>query len=257
MPMTWSDGLPAGSAARLTALAGRYGLSDRALARLRALVELLIDDPLAPTAIRDPDRVIDDHLADSLVALELEPVRRARQAVDLGSGAGLPGLALAAALPEAQFVLLESAARKCAFLTQAAGVCRIPNVEVIHERAESWRAGLGSNDLVTARALAPLAVVAEYAAPLLRVGGALVAWRGRRDPEAEAAAARAAVELGLASGDIRPVHPYDGADNRNLYLTFKVMQTPSGFPRRPGMALKRPLGSPPAAPDASSDRVRR
>jgi 16S rRNA (guanine527-N7)-methyltransferase len=95
---------------------------------------------------------------------------------------------------------------------------------------------------VTARALAPLEVVAEYAAPLLAVGGTLVAWRGRRDADAEALAARAADQLGLEPGEIVQVQPFPGAKNRYLHLMSKVTETPLGFPRRPGMATKRPLG---------------
>jgi 16S rRNA (guanine527-N7)-methyltransferase len=227
---------------RLDALASRYRLADAAVARLGVLLGLLLSDPLAPTAIRDPTKAIDDHLADSLVALELEAVRSASHAVDIGSGAGLPGLPLAIALPATRFTLLESAARKCAFLERAAAACGLSNVTVAHARAEASPDGLGRHDLVTARALGPLPVVAEYAAPLLRVGGTLVAWRGRRDAEAEAAAARAAEALGLSGPEIVPVQPYEGARHRHLYLMSKLVETPRGFPRRPGMALKRPLG---------------
>jgi 16S rRNA (guanine527-N7)-methyltransferase len=98
-------------------------------------------------------------------------------------------------------------------------------------------------DLVTARALAPLEVVVEYAAPLLRIGGTLVVWRGQRDREAEDAAAKAAEVVGIEVGQVRTVHPYPTARNRHLYLMSKVMETPSRFPRRPGFAMKRPLGS--------------
>ena len=116
------------------------------------------------------------------MALELDEVRRAREIADIGSGAGFPGLVLAAALPDAHVALVESSAKKCAFLERAVGAMRLHNVVAVPERAESWRAGMGSRDLVTARAVAPLNVLVEYAAPLLRVGGALVAWKGRRDP---------------------------------------------------------------------------
>jgi 16S rRNA (guanine527-N7)-methyltransferase len=224
-------------------LAERFGLSESAAAQLRELHRLLIDDPLAPTAVRDPRKVIDDHLADALVALELDPVRSARTLADLGSGAGVPGLPLAIALPRATVALVESAARKCAFLERAIDRCAVANARAIHARAESWHEGIESFDVVTARALAPLEVVAEYAAPLLVIGGTLVAWRGRRDPGAEAAAAHAAGALGLEPGPIVPVKPYPAAQNRHLHLMSKVTPTPSGFPRRPGMALKRPLGT--------------
>jgi 16S rRNA (guanine527-N7)-methyltransferase len=227
---------------QLRGLAERHGLTESQSAQLRCVHRLLAEDPLAPTAVRDPLRVIDDHLADSLVALELEPVRDALALADLGSGAGVPGLPLAIALPHASVALVESAARKCAFLERAVAECGLANARVVHARLESWPEGLGAFDLVTARALAPLDVVVEYAAPLLRHGGTLVAWRGNRDPEAETAGARAAVALGLEVGEIVPVQPYRAAKNRYLHLMSKVTDTPPGFPRRPGMALKRPLG---------------
>jgi 16S rRNA (guanine527-N7)-methyltransferase len=224
-------------------LAERYGLPAEAKERLQELHRLLVEDPLAPTAVRDPRKVIDDHLADSLVALELEPVRDARALADLGSGAGVPGLPLAIALPGASIALVESAARKCAFLEQAIARCRAGNARAIHARVESWPEGLESFDVVTARALGPLEVVVEYAAPLLALGGTLVVWRGRRDATAEAAAARAAAEVGLEPGEVVRVQPYPDAQNRYLHLMSKVTSTPLGFPRRPGMALKRPLGA--------------
>jgi 16S rRNA (guanine527-N7)-methyltransferase len=227
---------------RLRTLVERYGLADAAFGQLRRLHRLLAEDPQAPTAVRDPVKVIDDHLADSLVALDLEPVRRARTLADLGSGAGVPGLPLAIALPGTSAALVESAARKCAFLERAVDECRVANARVVHARLEDWPEGLAGFDLVTARALGPLEVVVEYAAPLLVRGGSLVAWRGRRDPESEAAAARAAAEVGLEPGEIVPVRPYPAAQSRHLHLMSKVMDTPSGFPRRPGVAAKRPLG---------------
>jgi len=236
---------PVDRLARIASLAARYGLTDAAVVKLEALVEMLVEDPFAPTAIRDPLTAIDDHLADSLVALELEPVAHARQAVDLGSGAGAPGLPLAIALPATAFVLVESAARKCEFIERAVGVCEIDNVEVVHARVEAWHQGFGRFDLATARALASLDVVAEYAAPLLRVGGTLVVWRGRRDAEVEAAATRAAAELGMDGPDAAEAQPYPEAQHRHLHLMSKVMNTPARFPRRPGIALKRPLGSTP------------
>ncbi len=227
---------------RLRSLAERYRLTEDASAQLRCVHRVLSEDPLAPTAVRDPIKVIDDHLADSLVALELEPVRSARTLADLGSGAGVPGLPLAIALRETSVALVESSSRKCAFVDRAVAECGVANARVVHARLESWPEGLGSFDVVTARALGPLDVVVEYAAPLLTLNGTLVVWRGGRDPEAEAAGARAAAAVGLEVGEIVPVQPYQAARNRHLHLMSKVMDTPAGFPRRPGMALKRPLG---------------
>jgi 16S rRNA (guanine527-N7)-methyltransferase len=223
----------------LAALAERFGLPAPADRRLHVLLDLLTNDPHAPTTI-DAAHAVDDHLADSLVALELDEVRSADTIADLGSGAGLPGLPLAIALPTATVHLVETATRKCEFLRRAVRACGLTNVEVVHARIEEWTAAV---DLVTARALASLEVVVEYAAPLLRIGGTLVAWRGQRNPEAEAAAEKAAEILGIEVGGIRAVHPYPAARNRYLHLMSKVMETPTQFPRRPGIAMKRPLGS--------------
>lgn len=162
--------------------------------------------------------------------------------MDLGSGAGIPGLPLAIARPQTHFVLLESVARKCEFMARAADACALRNVEIICARAES--AEQGKFALATARAVAPLDVVLEYAAPLLEPGGFVVAWRGRRDLGDEAAAARAAGMLGLRLEEIRQVWPYQTARQRHLHLFSKVRETPDRFPRRPGVALKRPLGQP-------------
>lgn len=242
--------------ARISGLVDRYRLGQEASGKLRLLVERLMDDPFAPSSIRDPRDVADLHLADSLVALELEVVRGARLALDLGSGAGVPGLPLAVALPHVTFALLESAARKCAFLERTAAACGIENVQVVHQRAESYEEGRERHDLVTARAVASLAVTAEYAAPLLRIGGALVAWGGKRSPEAEAAARQAANELALGEADVRRVEPFQGARHRHLYVMSKVRRTPPRFPRRAGVARKRPLGLNAGAGNPS-DRLRR
>ncbi len=182
------------------------------------------------------------HLADSLVALELEPVRAASRIADLGAGAGFPGLPLAIALPHADVALIESNGRKCAFLERAIEAAGVANARPVDARAEDWSDGIGRCDLVTARALAAPAVIAEYAAPLLRIGGVVVAWRGRREAEAEEAGALAAAELGLRVEEPVRVRPYAGAEHRHLHLMIKLAETPPRFPRRAGMALKRPLG---------------
>jgi 16S rRNA (guanine527-N7)-methyltransferase len=226
----------------ISMLAERFALPRDAGAQLQTLLRILLEDPLAPTSIDDPVRAVDDHLADSLVALDQPPVRSAAAIADLGAGAGLPGLPLAAALPASIVALVEASARKCEFIARAAATARIGNVEVVNQRAEAWRDGFGRFDLVTARALAPLDVVLEYAAPLLRVGGTVVAWRGRRDPDVEAAGARAAQILGLEVGRVVQVRPYAGAMHRHLHLVSKIMETRPEFPRRPGVAAKRPLG---------------
>jgi 16S rRNA (guanine527-N7)-methyltransferase len=223
-------------------LVRRYALPDGSTSALLALLGLLARDEHAPTAVRDPLAAADAHLADSLVALDLEEVRSARAIVDVGSGAGFPGLPLAVALGDAELTLVEANARRAAFLGRSVAAMGLGAARVVNARVEEWSDGRGSADLVVARALAPLPVVVEYAAPLLAVGGTLVAWRGRRDLEAERAGARAAAGVGLEPSPPLRVAPYAGAQHRYLHLMSKVRETPARFPRRPGMALKRPLG---------------
>jgi 16S rRNA (guanine527-N7)-methyltransferase len=210
-------------------------------AAIERLLDLLERDDTAPTAVRDRAEALDVHVADSLSGLELAVVRDARRIADLGAGAGFPGLVLAAALPEAHVALVESVGRKCAWLERAVDVMELSNVEVVHARAEDWAQGLGANDLVTARALAPLNVLVESASPLLVEGGALVAWKGRRDPAQEADADAAAGQLGMEPRGAIRVQPFPAARDRHLYLYLKVGSTPNGYPRRAGMASKRPL----------------
>ena len=208
-------------------------------ARLVALLDLLALEEQNLTTIEGVAEGVDRHLADSLAALALPSVREAGEALDLGSGAGFPGLALAAARPELRTTLVESERRKAEWLVRASAP--FPNVRVVAERSEDLaRASRERWPLVTARALGPLPVVLELAAPLLAVGGTLVAWRGTRAPEEEAAAARAAALLGLEPGPVVAARPFPGAA-RHLHEFRKRAPTPARFPRRPGRAAKRPL----------------
>ena len=212
------------------------------MAQLEALLGGLREDERAPTTVTDARRAVDIHLADSLTALEVGAVRTAGRLADIGSGAGFPGLALAVALPGAEVSLVESQRRKCEFLERLSLAAEVENAHVVLARAEEWSEGFGRGDVVLARALSAQPVVLEYAAPLLRLGGILVDWRGRREREHEVQAARAADELGLALLEIRHTEPYAGARDHHLHVFEKVAETPPRFPRRAGVARKRPLG---------------
>jgi 16S rRNA (guanine527-N7)-methyltransferase len=231
-----------GSAPELARLASRYGLGESQCWQLANLLSMLESDSRAPTAVRDRARAVSVHVADSLAGLELEAVRSAGKIADLGAGAGFPGLVLAVALPASDVRLVESQSRKCAFVRDVLERTGVANARVVCVRAEEWREGLGEHDLVVARALAAQPVVLEYGGPLLRLGGSLVDWRGRRSPAEEAAALRAAEELGLERVEIRRVVPFQEARDHHLHLFVKVGETPERFPRRAGLARKRPLG---------------
>lgn len=222
---------------------GMQGLDSAQIRQVDSVLEALELDEHAPTAVRDRSRAREAHFEDSIVALELPVLRRAEQIADLGSGAGFPGVALAIALPGAYVSLIESQRRKCEFLERVCAAAGIANASVVCARAEEWREGLAGCDVVVARALAPQPVVLEYAAPLLRRGGTLIEWRGRRDSESEKAADRAARLLGLRRVEVRRVRPFEGALERHLHVFEKVAETPERFPRRVGVARKRPLAS--------------
>jgi 16S rRNA (guanine527-N7)-methyltransferase len=229
------------------AQAAVHGLSRAQMSQFGALLDLIESDERAPTTVRSAERAMDVHVADSLTALDLDPIRSAAHIADLGSGSGFPGLALAVALPGAEVALVESQRRKCDFLERACAHAEIENALVVCSRVEEWSGCLGRNDAVrndavVARALAAQAVVLEYAAPLLRMGGALVDWRARRDSVQEAEAACAAEQLGMRLLEIRHTEPYRGAREHHLHVFEKVAETPSRFPRRAGVARKRPLG---------------
>jgi 16S rRNA (guanine527-N7)-methyltransferase len=174
-------------------------------------------------------------------------LREARRIADLGAGAGFPGLVLAVALPAARVDLIESGRRKSAVIGRLARAARIENARPVAARVEEWGkapapvGGRGAYDAVTARALASLPVLVEYAAPLLSERGVLVAWKGARDADEERAGSEAAEVVGMGYEGAKRVEPFEGAERRHLHVYRKDEPTPDRFPRRPGMAVKRPL----------------
>lgn len=227
----------------LDRLGERYLLSGAQLGQLTKILSALAEDELAPTSVRVPSQAVEVHLSDSLVALELELVRQAGKIADIGAGAGFPGLPLAVALPRSEVKLVESNARKSAFIERVEADAEIENAETVCARVEEWPEGIGAHDVVLARAVAPQTIVLEYAAPLLRLGGALVDWRGQRDPEEERVAMKAAEVLGLRRESVRRVEPFEGVRDHHLHVYSKARETPDRFPRRVGMARKKPLAT--------------
>ena len=213
-----------------------------AVGALGRILELQATDPTASTTVRHVPDAVGVHVADALVALDLPYVAAATRIADLGSGAGWPGLALAAALPSAHVWLVETQLRHCRYLEKAVEIGPLENVTVVNARAEGWPAGIGAHDLVTARAVAAMPVILEYAAPLLVEGGHFVAWKGAvGEPELTSGLAAADI-LGLEPLPVVSVTPFPGARDHTLHPFRKIAPTPDRFPRRPGMATKRPLG---------------
>jgi len=176
------------------------------------------------TSIRDLEEARHVHVEESLGALEV--VRRFEgPIVDVGSGGGAPGIPLAVALPDRRVTLLEANGRKCAFLRDVSR--EFPNVEVVQGRAEDQETDRFG--VAVAKALAPPPVAAEWCLPLVSPGGAAILFVG---PSANAeAAGRVSERLGGGAAQLLP----------GLLVLPKLGPTPPGFPRRPGVAKKRPL----------------
>ena len=178
------------------------------------------------TSLRDLDDVRRVHLEGSLAAA---PLIDAGPIVDVGSGGGSPGIPLAAARPDLDFELLESSRRKCVFLEEVADA--FPNVKVVCERAEDHGAGVGRDRyaIAVSRALATPPVAAEWCQPIGATGGQAGRFGG---PTGDARPrARVAEQLGAEGPE----------ELHGFFVLRKVKETPAGFPRRPGIAKKRPL----------------
>ena len=177
------------------------------------------------TAIRDPVEARRTHLDESLEAVSFVE-RYPGRVVDVGSGGGAPGIPIASALPTREVVLLEATRRKCDFLESVAK--DFPNLRVVCGRAEEQE--IEQFGVAVAKALAAPPVATEWCLPLVATGGAAILLVG---PSADVeAVARVSARLGGGEPEVQP----------GLLVLPKVGPTPPGFPRRPGMARKRPLG---------------
>jgi 16S rRNA (guanine527-N7)-methyltransferase len=219
-------------------------LDPRGREALSRVLELLAAERASVSSVVD-ERAWKVHVDDSLTGLEVPELAEAGRVADVGAGAGFPGLVLAVALPAGQVDLIESVGRKCEFMRRAIDAARIENAEVVNARSEELAAGSGRErfDAVTARAVGRLSTLAELASPLLREGGVLIAWKGRRDEQEELELERAADALAMEPERILAVGPYAGSRHRHLHVMRKSGETPADLPRRPGMAKKRPRGS--------------
>lgn len=211
---------------------------------MEAVLALLAVERASVSSVTTPADAWRVHVDDSLTGLLVPELREAERIADVGAGAGFPGLVLAAALPQARVDLIESVGRKCDFIRRAAAAAALRNAAVVEGRSEEHATGPGREayDAVTARAVGRLSTLAELASPLLREGGVLVAWKGKRDEDEESQLQRAGAELAMRPEAILDVGDRAGSAHRHLHVIRKTGPTPPNLPRKPGIAKKRPKG---------------
>lgn len=199
------------------------------------------------TAITEKDQIAEKHFLD---AWQLLPVlkevgiidTKGKRMIDIGSGAGFPAIPLAIFLPDLSVTLLESMEKRCSFLRAVAKDLTLDNVTVVCGRAEAWgrEEGRGAYDIVTARAVARLSILCEYALPLLSTGGIFCAYKGAKAAEELKEAQNAITTLG---GTMKGQYAYELLEpgKRCITVIEKISSTPEKYPRRVGIPEKKPL----------------
>lgn len=192
------------------------------------------------TAIRDPDEAWHRHIFDSLTLIPLiAELPVGARIADVGSGGGLPAIPLAVAIPAVRFTLIEATAKKAAFLRAAAQGLELENIEVLCDRAEAMgqdhRLHRSKYDAVTARAVGPLAVIAELAVPLAKIGGLVLLTKGERADQELIDAKQALHKLHAShAGTVE-------TPTGRIVVIEKQRETPREYPRRAGEAKRSPL----------------
>lgn len=196
------------------------------------------------TALTAPEDVAVKHIIDSLTAYDAALFDGARTLIDVGTGAGLPGIPLAVYAPHLTVTLLDALNKRVRFLTEVTAAMGLQNVRCIHARAEEAARTAehrAAYDIVVSRAVARLSVLLEYTLPFVRVGGTLLALKGRAYAEEQKEARRAAEVLGGGRITARPVHLPGLDDVRAILTVTKERQTPAAYPRGGGAPARRPL----------------
>ena len=232
----------------LTARAAEAGipLTAEQVGQFSVYNEMLLDwnTRMNLTALTAPEDVAVKHIIDSLTAYDAALFDGARTLIDVGTGAGLPGIPLAVYAPHLTVTLLDSLNKRVRFLMEVTAAMGLPNVRCIHARAEEAARTAehrAAYDIAVSRAVARLPVLLEYALPFVRVGGTLLALKGRAYAEEQKEARRAAEVLGGGRITARPVHLPGLDDVRAILTVTKERQTPAAYPRGGGAPTRRPI----------------
>ncbi|QSO47722.1 16S rRNA (guanine(527)-N(7))-methyltransferase RsmG [Alicyclobacillus mengziensis] len=226
------------------------GLTDAQWLNLHRYYELLVEwnAHMNLTAITEPVEVYMKHFYDSLLILQAEDTRQvfeaAQHVVDVGTGAGFPGLVLAMVVQDKQFVLVDALTKRLKFLEAVCTELGLDHVELVHGRAEDigQRSGFRESfDLVVSRAVARLSVLAELTLPLVRVGGWVISYKGPSASEELSEAQTALARLGGKEAFARSLELPGNRGMRVFVGLSKVSRTPKQYPRKAGTPQKNPL----------------
>ena len=224
-------------------------LESAQLSQLSAYADLLVNYRRANIiGSSDRDNIVLEHILDSLSCLLVKDLYRVHAVIDIGTGGGLPGIPLSIARPELHVTLLEATLKKALFLKDARETLTLHNTEVLQARAEDVgvrTAYREAFELATTRALALLPVILEYCAPLLKPGGTVLAMKGRLPGDELTQGIRASRKLGMVLREVKKVkhNTQLPQKERSLVVFDKVAPITKAFPRRAGLAKKRPLGA--------------
>lgn len=231
---------------RLSELCGQKGilLTEKQLAQFQRYMELLVEwnQKMNLTAITDPEGVTVKHFYDSLILLQAVEIPEGARLIDVGTGAGFPGIPLAIARPDIRLTLLDSLNKRLTFLAE---VCRELGIqaELRHARAEEGgrqKELREQFDVATARAVAGMNVLSEYCLPFVKKGGVFAAMKGPDGEEEVKAAARGIGVLGGKPEKLEKFELPDGS-RRCIAVIRKVRETPAAYPRHGAKIAKKPL----------------
>lgn len=211
----------------------------------RYFLELLLwNEKCNLTAITEENEVIIKHFYDSLLIMSLKEWGRSGRLLDIGTGAGLPGIPIKIMNPNMDVTLMDSLNKRVNFLKHIIEMLELKDIDAIHARAEEmgqdkrWRE---KYDIVVSRAVAKMPVLLEYCLPLLRIGGIFIAYKGAEIEEELAQAKKALQVLGGTIRTIEKMELPENSGSRSLVIVEKTGQTPRIYPRKAGMAEKKPL----------------
>jgi len=221
-------------------------LSAAQMRQFAQLTELLLEwnQRMNLTAIREPAEIAIKHYLDALTLARVVPRFAGRRLIDIGTGAGFPGLALAIAYPQLRLTLLDATGKKLRFIDAAGQALGLKNIETLHARAED--AGRNpkrrqSYDIVTARAVARMPALMEYTLPLAKLGGQVIAMKGSSAYDEADAAAKAIATLGGELFSIEELRLPTLDNPRYLIVVDKVAPTPRRYPRPAGVPSRQPI----------------